>query len=122
MEAITCFSSMTPPPATGRPLPGEVAHAARAVVRGAVLALSDAAGVDRVRIQWDCDGANLLVDIRDNGAGDLTVETPGLGQLAARVAVLAFGGTIEYFRDTVFNYPTLAEAYKVAALAGLNRL
>jgi NAD(P) transhydrogenase len=37
-------------------------------------------------------------------------------------AVLAFGGTIEYFRDTVFNYPTLAEAYKVAALAGLNRL
>ena len=45
-----------PPPATGRPLPGEVAHAARAVVRGAVLALSDAAEVDRVRIQWDCDG------------------------------------------------------------------
>jgi NAD(P) transhydrogenase len=37
-------------------------------------------------------------------------------------AVLTFGGTIEYFRDTVFNYPTLAEAYKVAALAGLNRL
>ena len=37
-------------------------------------------------------------------------------------AVLAFGGTIEYFRDTVFNYPTLAEAYKVAALAGLNRV
>jgi DNA-binding CsgD family transcriptional regulator len=77
-----------PPPATGRPLPGEVAHAARAVVRGAVLALSDAAGVDRVRIQWDCDGSNLLVDIRDNGAGDLTAETAGLGQLAARVAVL----------------------------------
>jgi len=77
-----------PPPATGRPLPGEVAHAARAVVRGAVLALSDAAEVDRVRIQWDCDGSSLLVDIRDNGAGDLTAETAGLGQLAARVAVL----------------------------------
>jgi DNA-binding CsgD family transcriptional regulator len=77
-----------PPPPTGRPLPGEVAHAARAVVRGAVLALSDAIAVDRVRIQWDCDGSNLLVDIRDNGAGDLTAETPGLGQLAARVAVL----------------------------------
>ena len=29
---------------------------------------------------------------------------------------------IEYFRDTVFNYPTLAEAYKVAALDGLNKL
>ena len=32
------------------------------------------------------------------------------------------GWTIEYFRDTVFNYPTLAEAYKVAALDGLNKL
>ncbi len=37
-------------------------------------------------------------------------------------AVMAFGGTIEYFRDTVFNYPTFAEAYKVAALDGLNKL
>jgi NAD(P) transhydrogenase len=37
-------------------------------------------------------------------------------------AVLAFGDSIDYFADTVFNYPTLAEAYKVAALDGLNRL
>jgi NAD(P) transhydrogenase len=37
-------------------------------------------------------------------------------------AVLSFGGTIEYFRDTVFNYPTFAEAYKVAGLDGLNKL
>ncbi len=37
-------------------------------------------------------------------------------------AVLAFGGTIDYFVNTVFNYPTLAEAYKVAALDGMNRL
>lgn len=77
-----------PPPATGRPLPGEVAQAARAVVRGAVLALSDSDSVDRVRIQWDCDGSNLLVSIRDNGSGDLDSTSPGLSQLAARVAVL----------------------------------
>ncbi|MET0930678.1 MAG: LuxR C-terminal-related transcriptional regulator, partial [Aeromicrobium sp.] len=77
-----------PPPTTGRPLPGEVAHAARAVVRGAVLALSDSESVDRVRIQWDCDGSNLLVSIRDNGSGDLEPTSPGLSQLAARVAVL----------------------------------
>ena len=32
------------------------------------------------------------------------------------------GGSVEYFRDAVFNYPTLAEAYKVAALDGLNRI
>jgi NAD(P) transhydrogenase len=37
-------------------------------------------------------------------------------------AVLALGGTIEYFRDTVFNYPTFAEAYKVAGLDGLNKV
>jgi NAD(P) transhydrogenase len=37
-------------------------------------------------------------------------------------AVLALGGTIDYFVDTVFNYPTLAECYKTAAFDGLNRL
>src|SRR5262249_16091519 len=50
-----------------------------------------------------------------------------IGQRATEIihvgqAVLSFGGTIEYFRDTVFNYPTLAEGYKVAALDGLNKL
>ena len=50
-----------------------------------------------------------------------------IGQRATEIihigqAVLTYGGTIEYFRDTVFNYPTLAEAYKVAALDGLNKL
>ena len=37
-------------------------------------------------------------------------------------AVLAFGGTLDYFRDMVFNYPTFAEAYKVAALDALDRV
>lgn len=37
-------------------------------------------------------------------------------------AVMAFGGTAEYFVDAVFNYPTLAECYRVAALNGLNKL
>jgi NAD(P) transhydrogenase len=37
-------------------------------------------------------------------------------------AVMAFGGTVDYFVNTVFNYPTLAEAYKVAALDGMNRM
>jgi NAD(P) transhydrogenase len=49
--------------------------------------------------------------------GDRATEIVHIGQ-----AVLSFGGTIEYFRDTVFNYPTMAEAYKVAALDGLNKL
>lgn len=37
-------------------------------------------------------------------------------------AVMAYHGKIDYFIDTVFNYPTLAECYKVAALDGINRL
>lgn len=37
-------------------------------------------------------------------------------------AVMAYKGKIDYFIDTVFNYPTLAECYKVAALDGVNRL
>jgi NAD(P) transhydrogenase len=37
-------------------------------------------------------------------------------------AVMALKGTMEYFVDTVFNYPTLAECYKAAAFNGLNKL
>jgi len=37
-------------------------------------------------------------------------------------AVMALGGTVDYFLETVFNYPTWAEAYKVAALNVVNRL
>lgn len=37
-------------------------------------------------------------------------------------AVMAHSGTIAYFVNTVFNYPTLAEAYKIAAFDGLNKL
>jgi len=49
--------------------------------------------------------------------GERAAEIVHIGQ-----AVLSMGGAITYFRDTVFNYPTLAEAYKVAALDGLNKL
>jgi NAD(P) transhydrogenase len=50
-----------------------------------------------------------------------------LGQRATEIihigqAVLFYSGSVEYFRDSVFNYPTLAEAYKVAALDGLNKV
>ena len=37
-------------------------------------------------------------------------------------AVMALGGTLDYFVETVFNYPTFAEGYKVAALDAWNRL
>jgi NAD(P) transhydrogenase len=49
--------------------------------------------------------------------GENAVELVHIGQ-----AVLAHGGRVDYFIDTVFNYPTLAQCYKNAAFDGLNRL
>jgi NAD(P) transhydrogenase len=49
--------------------------------------------------------------------GDGATELIHIGQ-----TVMAFHGTIDYFVDAVFNYPTLAECYRVAALDGINRL
>lgn len=49
--------------------------------------------------------------------GETATEIIHVGQ-----AVMALGGTMDYFRDSVFNYPTMAECYKVAAFDGLNKL
>jgi NAD(P) transhydrogenase len=49
--------------------------------------------------------------------GQSATELVHIGQ-----AVIDHNGSVEYLRDAVFNYPTLAEAYKVAALDGLNKL
>ena len=37
-------------------------------------------------------------------------------------AVMAAGMAVDYFVESVFNYPTLAECYKIAALDGINRI
>ena len=37
-------------------------------------------------------------------------------------AVLNLGGALDYFVENTFNYPTLAEAYKIAALDAWNRM
>ncbi|MEV6655052.1 LuxR family transcriptional regulator [Streptomyces sp. NPDC051219] len=76
------------PPADGRALPGEVAHAARAVVRAAVLGMAEQPGVRRVRTQWNCDGSNLLMNIRDDGPGALTAESLTVMQLRSRIHAL----------------------------------
>lgn len=57
--------------------------------------------------------AILGVHIIGTGATELI----HIGQCA-----IAFKATAEYFVNTVFNYPTLAECYKVAAWNGLNKL
>ena len=52
--------------------------------------------------------------------GDQAAEIVHIGQ--AIMAQRDGANTIEYFVNTTFNYPTMAEAYRVAALNGLNRL
>ncbi|MFJ3667095.1 LuxR C-terminal-related transcriptional regulator [Streptomyces sp. NPDC090106] len=81
------------PPVDGRALPGEVAHAARAIVRSAVLLMSDQEGVTRIRVQWNCDGANLLVAVRDDGPGRIDDSLPAVRQLAVRATAL--GGRLD---------------------------
>ncbi|MFN4894957.1 MAG: Si-specific NAD(P)(+) transhydrogenase [Pseudomonadota bacterium] len=49
--------------------------------------------------------------------GEYATELVHIGQ-----AVIALKGGLTYLRDAVFNYPTLAECYKVAALDGFNKL
>ena len=49
--------------------------------------------------------------------GDQAGELVHIGQ-----AVMQYNGTIEYFLDSTFNVPTLAEAYKVAALDGIRNM
>ena len=49
--------------------------------------------------------------------GENAAELIHIGQ-----AVIAYGGTVDYFVESVIGYPTLAEAYTTAALDGIRRL
>jgi NAD(P) transhydrogenase len=67
-----------------------------------------------LKLLFDPDSLKLL---GVHAIGEGATEIIHVGQ-----TVMAFDGTIEFFRDSIFNYPTFAEAYKVAALNGLNKL
>jgi NAD(P) transhydrogenase len=80
--------------------------------------------IARGQILGDLDGLLKLIFGIDNRKilgvwvlGTQATELVHIGQ-----AVMAFGGTLDYFLTSVFNYPTLAECYKVAALDGYNKL
>jgi NAD(P) transhydrogenase len=96
---------------TAAGVPYEVGKAFyREIARGQII--GDATGV--LKLMFHAESRKLLgVAILGEGASDLI----HIGQ-----AVLAHGGTVGYFIDTVFNYPTLAECYKTAAFDGVNRL
>ncbi len=78
----------------------------------------------RGQIRGDTTGRLKLIFHRETRAllgvhiiGEGAAELLHIGQ-----AVLILGGTVDYFVDTVFNYPTLAECYKAAAFNGVNKL
>ncbi len=74
--------------------------------------LGDTTGLLKLLIHQD-DHRILGVHVIGTGATELI----HIGQ-----AVMAFNGTVEFFIHNVFNYPTLAEAYKIAAYNGINKL
>jgi len=92
-------------------IPYEVGKAAyKEISRGQIL--GDSSGM--LKLIFHLETRELLgVAILGEGASELI----HIGQ-----AVLSLGGKIDYFVDTVFNYPTLAECYKTAAFDGINRL
>ncbi len=92
-------------------VPYEVGKARyREIARGQII--GDLTGL--VKLIFHYETREMLgVHIIGEGASELI----HIGQ-----AVLAFKGKVDYFVRTVFNYPTLAEGYKVAALDGVNRL
>ena len=80
--------------------------------------------IARGQIRGDTTGRLKLIFHRETHhilgvhiIGEGATELLHIGQ-----AVFSLGGTVEYFVDTVFNYPTLAECYKAAAFNGLNKL
>jgi NAD(P) transhydrogenase len=96
---------------TAAQVPYEVGVASyEEVARGQIV--GDSTGL--LKLLFDPESLRVL---GVHAIGEGAAEIIHIGQ-----AVLALGGTVEYFRDAVFNYPTLAEAYKVAALNGLNKL
>jgi NAD(P) transhydrogenase len=96
---------------TDHGIPYEVGKAQyREIARGQII--GDSSGM--LKLIFHLETRKLLgVHIIGEGASELI----HIGQ-----AVLAFGGTVDYFVDIVFNYPTLAECYKTAAFDGINRL
>jgi NAD(P) transhydrogenase len=82
----------------------------REIARGQLL--GDEIGMLKMLIHQE---SHAVLGVHAIGTG--ATELIHIGQ-----AVMAHKGTAEYFVDTVFNYPTLAECYKVAALNGLNKL
>ncbi|MDT8403975.1 Si-specific NAD(P)(+) transhydrogenase [Sulfuriflexus sp.] len=82
----------------------------RETARGQILGIEE--GLLKILFSLE-DQRVLGVHIIGEGATELI----HIGQ-----AAMVLGGTLDYFLNNVFNYPTLAEAYKTAALDAWNKL
>jgi NAD(P) transhydrogenase len=82
----------------------------RELARGQII--GDSYGVLKLLVSLD-DRTLLGVHVFGTGATELV----HIGE-----AVMGCGGTVDYLVDAVFNYPTLAESYKVAALDATNKM
>ena len=82
----------------------------RRIARGQIL--GDTVGMVKLLFHQE---TRKLLGVHAIGQG--TTELIHIGQ-----AVLAFQGTIDFFIENTFNYPTLAECYRVAALDGYNKV
>jgi NAD(P) transhydrogenase len=78
----------------------------------------------RAQLVGDMDGMLKLLIHQENYQilGVHVIGTGATELIHIGQAVMALQGTVDYFINSVFNYPTLAEAYKVAALNGMNKL
>jgi NAD(P) transhydrogenase len=105
------FIGKTEEQLTDEDVPYEVGVAYyREIARGQIR--GDTTG--RLKLIFHRETRDLLgVHIIGEGAAELV----HIGQ-----AVMSLKGKVDYFVDTVFNYPTLAECYKAAAFNGLNKL
>jgi NAD(P) transhydrogenase len=96
---------------TAKRVPYEVGIARyREIARGQIV--GDDTGMIKIIVHRD---TRALLGVHAIGTG--ATELIHVGQ-----AALALGGGLDYFLDTVFNYPTFAECYKVAALNAANKL
>jgi DNA-binding CsgD family transcriptional regulator len=82
------------PPAADGAVPGPVAQAARAIVRGAVVTMLEQEGVGRIRVAWELDDA-LRVSVRDDGPGRLAGEGLALHALLDRARAVDGEVTVE---------------------------
>jgi len=80
--------------------------------------------IARGQILGDDTGMFKMIFHRENGQllGAHCIGTGATELIHVGQAVLALGGGLDYFLKTVFNYPTLAECYKVAAFNADNKL